>query len=82
MPALASRFKQGAAAEDRLMPGGKRSDAPAMLETLFIWGFVVLPLAVAVVLIAYRVRVFLIGIILISLTAAAGWVAISAIVRF
>jgi hypothetical protein len=50
-----------------------------MLETLFIWGFVVLPLAVAVVLIAYRVRVFVIGIILISLTAAAGWVAISAV---
>jgi hypothetical protein len=50
-----------------------------MLETLFIWGFVVLPLAVAVVLIAYRVRVFLIGIIVISLTAAVGWAVISGV---
>jgi hypothetical protein len=34
-----------------------------MLETLFIWCLILIPLGIAVVLIAYRARFFIVGII-------------------
>jgi hypothetical protein len=34
-----------------------------MLETLFIWGLIVVPLGIAVVLILYRARFFVVGIL-------------------
>ena len=44
-----------------------------MLETLFISTLVVLPLAVAVVLIAYRARYFVLGIAVIVLVVMVIW---------
>lgn len=34
-----------------------------MLETLFIWGLILVPLGIAVVLILYRARFFVVGIL-------------------
>ena len=44
-----------------------------MLETLFIWGLVILPLAVALVLVAYRARYFVLGIAIIVLVMMLIW---------
>lgn len=44
-----------------------------MLETLFIWGLILVPLGVAVVLIAYRARYFVLGVALIILLMMLIW---------
>jgi len=47
-----------------------------MLETLFIWGLILLPLGIAIVLIAYRARFFILGIAGIALVLALIWAAL------
>jgi hypothetical protein len=53
-----------------------------MLETLFIWGLVLLPLAVAIVLIAYRARFFFLGITLIVLVMMLIWAGLKLAIMF
>ena len=45
-----------------------------MLETFFIWVFIILPLGVAVVLILYRARFFVVGMIVIATVMTLIWV--------
>jgi hypothetical protein len=47
-----------------------------MVKTFFILALVVLPLAVAVALIAYRVRYFVLGIVAIAVVTALIWAGI------
>jgi hypothetical protein len=49
-----------------------------MLETLFIWGLIIIPLGIAVVLVAYRARYFVLGIGVIILVMMLIW----ALLRF
>jgi hypothetical protein len=49
-----------------------------MLETLFIWGLIIIPLGIAVVLVAYRARYFVVGIGVIILVMMLIW----ALLRF
>lgn len=49
-----------------------------MLETLFVVGFVLFPLTIAVILIAYRARFVILGIIALVLLLVLIWVALKA----
>ena len=44
-----------------------------MLKTLFVWGFVVVPLAIAIVLMVYRARILIAFILVLGLAAAGVW---------
>ena len=44
-----------------------------MLKTFFIWGFVVVPLAIAIALMVYRARILIVFILVLGLAAAGVW---------
>lgn len=44
-----------------------------MLKTLFVWGFVALPLAIAIALMIYRARILIAFILVLGLVAAGIW---------
>jgi len=44
-----------------------------MLKIVFVWGFVALPLTIALALIGYQVRYFILAILAITVVAAAAW---------
>jgi hypothetical protein len=47
-----------------------------MLKSFFLWGFVVVPLAIAIALIAYRARFVLVAIVALLLVMASIWTAL------
>lgn len=53
-----------------------------MLETFFVWAFIILPLCTAVVLIFYRARYFMLGVLAITVAIALVWTVLHLVDRF
>lgn len=52
-----------------------------MLQTFFVWGFIILPLCAAIILMFFRARLFLLGVLGLVVAMALVWTAINLIDR-
>jgi hypothetical protein len=56
-------------------------EAATVLQTFFVWGFIVLPLCAAIILIFFRARLFLLGVLALIVAMVLVWTAINLIDR-